>query len=154
MSPPVLSSLWFPVHERATATAIMATCNTLGTSVGYVTAFVVPSKGTDDEINAALLVVYWSMFGICIGTLVPNYMKSQLSCTLVFPCRCFNPIQIAVLIYFPDRPPTPPSASSSVIHVDIKKGIMQLIKHSLFNSSFSQVLRSHLLIRSIAISSC
>ena len=63
LSPPVLSSLWFPVHERATATAIMATANTLGTAGGFLTAFVVPSNGSNEEILAALYKVNWGMFG-------------------------------------------------------------------------------------------
>lgn len=108
LSPPVLSSLWFPVHERATATAIMATANTLGTAVGFVTAFVVPSDGTESDINTALTRVYWGMFGICLATLV------------------------STIVYFPDQPPTPPAASCSVPKVAIRQGLLQLVRHGRF----------------------
>ena len=108
LSPPVLSALWFPVQERATATAIMATANTLGTAAGFLTAFVVPENGSDKAILFALYNVYWVYFSICIITFV---------CTL---------------IYFPSKPPTAPSRSAAVPKVDIKVGMSKLLVHGKF----------------------
>jgi FLVCR family MFS transporter len=116
LSPPVLSAIWFPVHERATATALMATANTLGTCVGFLTAFVVPAALPNDcsysslssncssppppppeslaasnaHIEKALTSVYFAYFAICAVTF------------------------IFVLFRFPDRPPSAPSASCAV----------------------------------------
>jgi len=125
LSPPVLAGLWFPVHERATATAIMATANTLGGAIGFSVAFIVPSNISDasssnvsfstssgfttsEEISSALTSVYWVMFGIC----------------------CF--VLLSMMIYFPSAPPTPPAASCSVVKVDILVGLKQLLFHGRF----------------------
>ena len=106
--PPLLLALWFPVHERATATAIMATANTLGTSVGFLVAFAVPSNGTSTEIAAGLARVNYSFFGVCVLTLA------------------------AMVVYFPSRPPTPPAASCSVEKVAVLPALKRLVRHGRF----------------------
>lgn len=65
LAPPVLSFLWFPVRERATATAIMASANTAGTAVGFLTALVVPASGATSAILDSLTHVYWAYFAVC-----------------------------------------------------------------------------------------
>jgi hypothetical protein len=135
LSPPVLSSLWFPVHERATATALMATANTLGTCVGFLTAFIVPPALDNDcsylslpsncshppppppaalhasnqRIDSALTTVYFAYFSICAVTL------------------------LFVLFRFPDRPPVAPAPSSAVARdVDLLAGLRALARNFKF----------------------
>jgi FLVCR family MFS transporter len=107
LAPPVLSFLWFPVNERATATAVMASANTGGTAVGFLTALVVPDTGAS-AILAALSDVYWLYFIACAATLV------------------------CVVVYFPDQPPSPPSTSHSVPKVAVLDGMRQLVWHGRF----------------------
>ncbi len=108
LAPPVLSALWFPVGERATATAIMASANTFGTAVGFSVALMVPAAGSNADINTALQKVYWSMFAICLGTLA------------------------CVIFYFPNKPPTPPAPSCEVERVAVFAGLGQLARHGRF----------------------
>jgi FLVCR family MFS transporter len=108
LAPPVLSFLWFPVNERATATAVMASANTLGTATGFLTALIVPNSGTNDQILNSLTSVYFVYFAVCALTF------------------------IACVVYFPDRPPTPPSFSNEVPTVDVKSGIVALLSHGRF----------------------
>lgn len=108
LAPPVLSALWFPVHERATATAIMATANTLGSAIGFSVAFVVPQAGTDAQISAPLHIVYWAMFAICVATL----------CSMIF--------------YFPNKPLSPPAPSCDIKRVAVFAGLAQLARHGRF----------------------
>jgi MFS transporter, FLVCR family, disrupted in renal carcinoma protein 2 len=137
LSPPVLSALWFPAHERGTATALMATANTLGTCVGFLTAFVVPPALANDcsyspspsncssadppppppdalaasnaQINSAVTTVYYTYFAVCAATLV------------------------CVLFYFPSRPPSPPAASSALARdVSLLAGLRALARNAKF----------------------
>lgn len=116
LSPPVLSSLWFPVHERVVATAIMASANAMGAGVGFAMAFLVPPNATtasqEDEVLGSLHMVYWIYF---------------VATTLLL---------LAGLCYFPKAPPSPPSASSSVAHnlstKTILTGLKQLLTHGRF----------------------
>jgi FLVCR family MFS transporter len=135
LSPPVLSAIWFPVNERTTATALMATANTLGTCVGFLTAFIVPPALANDcsyaslpancsdpppppahalaasnvQIENALTTVYYAYFAVCAVTL------------------CF------VLFRFPDRPPVAPAASSALARdVNLLAGLRALAKNFKF----------------------
>jgi len=108
LSPPVLAALWFPVRDRATATAIMASANTCGTAVGFSVAFLVPSSGTNDHISTALTKVYWGFFLVCVA------------------------IFGAMIVYFPTKPPTPPAPSCEVEKVALAPGIKKLILHRRF----------------------
>lgn len=108
LAPPVLSFLWFPVHERATATATMASANTLGTAVGFLTALAVPTTDSNSAALTSLNHVYWAYFAVCAVTL------------------------ICVIFYFPNRPPTPPSSSHAVPTVAVARGILQLLTHGRF----------------------
>ena len=105
LSPPVLAALWFPVQERAMATAIMAGGNTLGSALGFSIAFVVPYPATNDQISTKLTQVFWSFLGICLLTL------------------------LMMLLYFPSKPPTPPALSCQTQKVAIVPGIVALMKH-------------------------
>jgi MFS transporter, FLVCR family, disrupted in renal carcinoma protein 2 len=108
LAPPVLSFLWFPVNERATATAVMASANTLGTGVGFLTALAVPVNDSSSAILDALSHVYWAYFAVCASVLV---------CTVA---------------YYPNRPPSPPSSSHAVPAVAVASGVWQLLGHGRF----------------------
>ncbi len=135
LSPPVLSALWFPANERTTATALMATANTLGTCVGFLTAFVVPAALPNDcsylslpancsdppppppdilaasnvQIDKAVTRVYFTYFAIC---------------AVAF---------LFVLFRFPDRPPIAPSASCAVARdVNLLDGLRALSRNVKF----------------------
>jgi len=80
----------------------------MGVAAGFVTAFVVPSEGSTDDMRTALNRVYYVTAAIC-GALL-----------------------IAAIINFPSKPPTTPSASSMKIKLGIKDGLKSLIVHRRF----------------------
>ncbi|CAL4064366.1 unnamed protein product [Meganyctiphanes norvegica] len=90
-APPMLAADWFPAKERTTATAIGISANSLGILGSYLEPLLVRSPGgnvTKEEIrgNIMILMYIYAGFG-----------------ALLF---------ILIAIYFPSRPPTPPSISS------------------------------------------
>lgn len=131
LSPPVLSFLWFPVGERATATAIMASANTAGTAVGFLTALIVPATGSTGAILASLNHVYWAYFAICGEWLVAPRIRRAVRHSATLPSTAAVTL-VAVVAYFPDAPPTPPSHSHSVPKVAVGKGILELLVHGRF----------------------
>jgi hypothetical protein len=129
LSPPVLSALWFPVHERATATALMATANTLGTCVGFLTAFVVPAALSDDCLYSSLPANCTNPSPPTPDALAVSNTQIDKALTSVY-CTYFAVCAIAftfVLFRFPDRPPIAPSASCSVARdVNLLAGLRAL----------------------------
>ncbi|XP_065175554.1 solute carrier family 49 member 4 homolog [Sycon ciliatum] len=91
MAPPAkLSAVWFPPHQRTTATAI----GTMAPYVGSAVAFLfIPFLANTYGMQTMLL---WQF--ILTGV-----------------------IALCVAVYFPEAPPTPPSASSEVQRVSLKK---------------------------------
>jgi FLVCR family MFS transporter len=104
LAPPVISERWFPVQERATATAIMATANTLGAAAGFLVAFVVPDSGSNEEIEHRLRSATLSLFCVCVLTL------------------------FLMLVYFPERPRRPPAVSCTVPKLPVSVGLRKLLK--------------------------
>jgi len=101
-SPSKLSSNWFPVKERTTATAVATLSNSLGGAVGFL-----------------------------IGPYIVKWYNIQV--LLVVEGIHAVIIMIATLCYFPDRPPTPPSASAgSVENVHFGRELLALMKNRYF----------------------
>jgi len=107
-APPVISMAWFPTHERSTATGIMATANYIGSAVGFLPSFYVPSDGPVDKMKSSLWQVYifWAALSLILLLLV--------------------------LLKFPSKPATSPSKSSSHSQIGLLDGLKELINNGKF----------------------
>ena len=88
LMPPAVSAAWFPVEERATATAVMVTFVYFGISAGFIAGPLAIRSGSDSEIVSrlhSLFIAEAAIVAVLLG--------------LVACC-------------FPKRPPQPPSRSS------------------------------------------
>eukprot|EP01116_Phalansterium_solitarium_P014697 TRINITY_DN3248_c0_g1_i1.p1 TRINITY_DN3248_c0_g1~~TRINITY_DN3248_c0_g1_i1.p1 ORF type:complete len:466 (-),score=141.36 TRINITY_DN3248_c0_g1_i1:149-1501(-) len=83
ISPAQLSQLWFPTNERATSTAITTLFNSFGSSIGFI-AF--PLQVGDGSGMMHMMYTWAALAGASL---------------------------IAMCIYFPDAPPSPPSRSAA-----------------------------------------
>jgi len=125
-APPLVSATWFPPGERTTATAI-------GTLVGYfgiAAAFSVgPAMvpGVDAQTNVSNTSIPNSTQDLAklIHGQILQYSYFELGlCTAVFFC---------VFVYFPARPPLPPSMTSSTPHrVSTKASVKKVMKNRQF----------------------
>ncbi|KAL3891012.1 hypothetical protein ACJMK2_003277 [Sinanodonta woodiana] len=141
--PPVLSSTWFPVHERATATAISSGISILGIAMSFIIGpFMVPSIHTDSG-TAPVLDNVTSRAGIFENGTDRGYtissdvalaqqQRENMMRLLYFECGWSVFVFILMLVYFPSKPPKPPTISASIERMDIKTGILKLIKCSQF----------------------
>ncbi len=116
----VLSSTWFPPKQRTTATAVASLASYVGTSISFVIGprFVTDiekiknnSSNTSDvtkQISSEIMNLLYFEFGV--------------GCFLLF----------MVLVYFPAKPPLPPSITAALERVDYKHGLLQLLKNRQF----------------------
>ena len=114
--PPAVSEVWFPLTERATATAIAALSAGLGSSTSF--------------IIGPLAVSMPAMYGSTIllnDTDIPTIQTEirNLNLAMFGVCVAFLIICIA---YLPAKPPTPPSFTAGCSRYDFKTGILTLIK--------------------------
>ena len=102
-APPLVSATWFSPHERTTATAI----GTLAGYFGIAMAFAVGPAMVPNEVVKANISN--SSLSKHADHEIIKYTYFELGlCIAVFLC---------VLVYFPARPPVPPSLTSGTPHV-------------------------------------
>ena len=114
-APLTISAHWFPPNERTRATSIGQMFNALGVGVSYLLGSTIVSREEGEEDRDAeqdimiLLTVY-----------------SAVS-TVIF---------IAVLLYYPSKPPLPPSNTAAEERMDLTSGLVNLIKSKYKECSF------------------
>ncbi|WAR05566.1 DIRC2-like protein [Mya arenaria] len=101
--PAKLSSVWFPPDQRATATSIVSFANYFGVAMSFI--FVCVNR--DDLISEIRHLMY---------------LHTAIAALFL----------LLVIVYFPDKPPTPPSKTASMERTEWLKGLRMLTKNSAF----------------------
>ncbi|KAG0729605.1 Disrupted in renal carcinoma protein 2 [Chionoecetes opilio] len=96
-APPMIAAVWFPPNERTTATAFIQMSNQLGNAGSYLEPLLVrepsdPHPGPEEvtEIRSDIRRLMYIWAGVGVATMV------------------------TVLVYFPSKPPSPPSLTSHI----------------------------------------
>lgn len=119
--PPTVSAVWFPPEQRTRATAVGTFFGMLGTAAGFLLGpNIVPDvhghpngthllseKDTADRIERERSAIHLLMYIEC-----------------VWACSIF----VAMIVYFPNRPPRPPSTSAAVQREGFFVGIKNIVK--------------------------
>ncbi|XP_076067858.1 solute carrier family 49 member 4-like [Oratosquilla oratoria] len=118
-SPPMLSATWFPPHERTTAMAFLVGCFQLGLVVSYLEPLMVRAPKNN---------------------VTPAEIKKDIVHLMYLDAIIAGALFVAVWLYYPTKPPLPPSTSSSVERlqfVSSMKGIAKSGKLWLLTLSYS-----------------
>lgn len=108
-APPLVSATWFPPNERTTATAIGTLVGYFGIAIAFaVGPAMVPNEIPASSIGNASATEKVKNLGRIMNHKITKYTYFELGlCAVVFLC---------ILLYFPSRPPLPPSLTSSRSH--------------------------------------
>ncbi|XP_068207131.1 solute carrier family 49 member 4 homolog [Palaemon carinicauda] len=109
--PSLIASEWFPLNERTTAVAVMMGSSQLGGVGSYLEPLLVQTPG----------------HGVS-----PEEIRGQIMTLLYIGAGATGVLLAAILIYFPSRPPLPPSITSSITRLDMKSGVISLCKNKDF----------------------
>eukprot|EP00730_Choanoeca_flexa_P001901 TRINITY_DN10831_c0_g1_i9.p1 TRINITY_DN10831_c0_g1~~TRINITY_DN10831_c0_g1_i9.p1 ORF type:complete len:373 (+),score=42.13 TRINITY_DN10831_c0_g1_i9:61-1179(+) len=108
---PILSSTWFPVNQRVTATALCAVFNYVGVSCSFILGPLLVRSGdtaTVPEMRQDIL----------------NFMYVELGFTTV--------VLLFTVVYFPNRPPNVPSVSAGEKREPFIQGFRKLARNQSF----------------------
>ena len=109
-APMTISALWFPPNERTRATSIGQMFNALGVGVSYLLGNTIVSRAeteeTEDRDAEHDIMILLSVYS-AVSTL----------------------ILIAVILYYPSKPPLPPSNSAGEERTDFSSGWLDLVKN-------------------------
>eukprot|EP00050_Salpingoeca_kvevrii_P009593 m.309662 g.309662 ORF g.309662 m.309662 type:complete len:454 (-) comp23486_c0_seq1:160-1521(-) len=118
-APPVLSSTWFPLSERATATAIMAASNYFGVATAFLLGpYLVPDR-TD---GGSVVLSPEDRTNTRNDIMLYNYIQFVAGLVLI----------IGTVVYFPSKPPKCPTTSAGTERTSFRKGFFQLLAHKKF----------------------
>lgn len=135
-APPLVSSTWFPPQQRATATAIASLMSYVGISLSFaIGPFILnPSEVADQpndtskdsfvDINNISGRMSWD------GAVSTARHHIMLYMYIEFGLVAF--LFLCVLIYFPAKPPKPPSYSAAKKKIDYVEGGKRLMKNCQF----------------------
>ncbi|XP_033742487.1 solute carrier family 49 member 4 homolog [Pecten maximus] len=131
--PPVLSSTWFPPHERTTATAV-----TLIFNYGFLAgSFVIgpyfvsdkpPSNSTENSAGFSDMLA--SNHSDVMERIHRERKEIMFLLYVEFGFVAF--IYLLVLVYFPAKPKIPPSTTASIARMKFRTGFIKLFKNSQF----------------------
>ncbi|BFZ22822.1 hypothetical protein BsWGS_25861 [Bradybaena similaris] len=132
-APALLSALWFPPNQRASATAISTVAGYMGASVSFVIGpllvpqpnDLLPVNNTDDLPSYDV-----SDFLDTNNTNITSYdaQKQGIMHILYAECAVAGVLLLLVLLYFPSKPPLPPSVSASMPREKYIPGLKMLVR--------------------------
>ncbi|KAH3776944.1 solute carrier family 49 member 4 homolog [Dreissena polymorpha] len=126
--PALLAAIWFPVHQRPLATAFASFFNYFGVSLSFVVgpAFVPDPYYSWSAANLSDVETSANNKSDRIVTNMEE-IKSGIRNLLYFYAALAVLSLGFVLVYFPAKPPTPPSITASVNRISYKQAMMQIL---------------------------
>ncbi|XP_064603077.1 solute carrier family 49 member 4-like isoform X1 [Liolophura sinensis] len=121
-APPLLSDVWFPIHERSTATAISVMSSYFGVASSYILGITfVHGPEHNNGTNSSYAV------GEVTGDV--SIQRSDIERLLFTECALGGVLSILVLTYFPAKPPSPPSVSAFLPRANYRYLIPRLLRN-------------------------
>ncbi|XP_033625226.1 LOW QUALITY PROTEIN: solute carrier family 49 member 4 homolog [Asterias rubens] len=134
-APTILSAVWFPPHQRTTATAI----STASVSMGFAVSFLVgplivtdveTTNGTSINATDGSFLLYDS--NEPLDPVVRTHHYHQIMLLMYIECGVGALLALCTVLYFPSKPPMPPSASAATKRENFKDGALLLVKNVQF----------------------
>ncbi|XP_026073510.1 solute carrier family 49 member 4 [Carassius auratus] len=115
---PLLSTTWFAPDQRATATAIASLIGYLGSAC----AFLIGPLAVPAPNGTAGSTIYWNQ----------NHIGDRIQFVLYAEVGMIAALFVAVLLYFPSRPPIPPSVAAASQRLSYRSSICKLLSNMRF----------------------
>ncbi|XP_025084665.1 disrupted in renal carcinoma protein 2 homolog [Pomacea canaliculata] len=155
-APPFLSAVWFPLHQRATATAVSTSSNFVGVAMAFVLGpNLVPQLTSPESVFINTTQIPSSVRNIASAGLTTEkgrlltspqmsvnpteseesrivQTKENIQIYMIIEAVWCGVLLLTVLIYFPAKPPTPPCASAGVQRESFLQGLKSLLRKKMF----------------------
>ncbi|CDQ69080.1 unnamed protein product [Oncorhynchus mykiss] len=138
---PLLSTTWFAPDQRATATAVASLVSYLGAACSFIVGPLLvpaPNDTTRAMVNQADVSTDTQM----------NHIRDRIQLVLYAEFGVVAMLFAAVLLYFPSRPPIPPSVAAASQRLSYRSSICRLLRYVLSGPlPSSHTLSGHFFIR-------
>ncbi|XP_056000684.1 solute carrier family 49 member 4-like isoform X2 [Ostrea edulis] len=146
-APPLVSAVWFPVHERTTATSISSGFNLLGIAISFIIGprIVETSPSSSKEENRGNLssapeYIHNDSSTLTTGLHQMNNFtftsdqrriqeeQEQIMLLMYVECAWAVLLFVVMLIYFPNKPKIPPTKTAAIPRIEFKNGLKKIIR--------------------------
>ncbi|XP_078678256.1 solute carrier family 49 member 4 homolog [Branchiostoma floridae x Branchiostoma belcheri] len=135
-APAVLSAAWFPHEQRATATAIGTILGCLGSAGSFIIGPLIVRSHAANHTHTGHHNVSGFLLeeGIRLSKNKTEWQieRDEIMILMYAEFALSAAIFLATIIYFPDKPPTPPTLTAATERLDFKAGIKQLLRNGRF----------------------
>ncbi|XP_062589232.1 solute carrier family 49 member 4-like [Saccostrea cucullata] len=130
-APPLVSTVWFPVHERTTATSIGSGFNLLGIAISFIIGprIVKTSPSTfevENQSNQTVNLNDTSAENSIQGRIQKE--KDEIMLLMYVECAWAVLLFVAMVIYFPNKPPLPPTKTAAIPRIEFKNGLKKILR--------------------------
>lgn len=119
---PFLSTTWFAPDQRATATAVASLFCYLGGAASFVVGpLVVPAPNNTQATST-----------VAAAATSDNFIRDRIQLVMYAELTVIAVLFAAVLLYFPSRPPMPPSVAAASQRLSYRSSICRLLSNLRF----------------------
>jgi len=130
-APPAVSAAWFPPDERVTATSISQMLNNIGQGLSFLIASLMikdpNQEGVTNTTTCAAAPTSQNLHDVSKSS--ASKLKEDIHHYMLVLCAPALVLFLSTLVYFPSKPPKPPSRSSSEERLDFLHGAKQLLRN-------------------------
>ncbi|XP_072020912.1 solute carrier family 49 member 4-like [Amphiura filiformis] len=138
--PPLVSATWFPPHQRTTSTAYLTAMAYMGVACSFLIGPLIVSNVHILNSTAIVPIVNESIYDLYEGsqpntTIIPSVKHNHLqeiNLLMYIEAGFMAILFIMTWVYFPAKPPTPPSASAETKREDFLEGAKILFTSTQF----------------------
>ncbi|XP_070536569.1 solute carrier family 49 member 4 homolog isoform X2 [Ptychodera flava] len=127
--PPLISVTWFPPHERTTATAFSTVCAYFGVAASFLLGPLIV-EDLPDNSTGVVTVGPINNGSLGVSDDISQTEIDEIWHLMYIECGMEGLLFLMTIIYFPKKPPLPPSISAGTQRIDFKAGIFKLAKSS------------------------
>ena len=128
---PLISAVWFPPHQRTTSTALASLSSYVGTGMAFIVGpLLVPDVGNHSRTIGKSIDYIKLRNNMSHNQL--NFLKEKIMHLMYLELGAAVLILLVIVVYFPKKPPLPPSLTATIDRLDFKYGLKCLM----FNKQF------------------
>ncbi|XP_041806712.1 solute carrier family 49 member 4 [Chelmon rostratus] len=118
---PLLSTTWFGPDQRATATAVASLFCFLGGAASFVVGPLAVPAPNDTQAGTQMA-----------AAVSDSHIRDRIQLVLYAELAAIAVLFVAVLVYFPSRPPIPPSVAAASQRLSYRTSICRLLSNMRF----------------------
>lgn len=131
-APTFLSNIWFPPEERVTATSIAILFSYIGTGLAFVLGPAIVHQPGDNGTIKNVSNIAWIEIIPSNHSHEEKIIRHEIATLMYMEFGLCLAVFTSIALFFPNKPPSPPSASASTERTNFKEGLKALLRNKTY----------------------